>query len=46
VLVIKYDVVSHEAVLAASKSELMTAYVAAVMVPSKPYRKTLLMMAT
>ena len=36
VLVRRYDVVSHEAVLAASNSELMTAYVAAVMVVSKP----------
>ena len=45
-LVTRYDVVSHDAVLAASNSELMTAYVAAVIVPSKPYRKTLDMMAT
>ena len=33
--------VSHEAVLAALNSELMTAYVEAVIVPSKPERKTL-----
>lgn len=37
--------VSHDALLAAPNSELMTAYVDAVMVPSKPYRKTLVMMA-
>lgn len=36
VLVTRYDVVSHDAVFAASKSELITAYVAAVMVVSKP----------
>jgi hypothetical protein len=46
VLVTRYEVVSHDAVLAASNSELITAYVAAVMVPSKPYKKTLDMMAT
>jgi hypothetical protein len=33
-------------VFAASNSELMIAYVAAVMVPSKPYRNTFDMMAT
>ena len=31
-LVMRYDVVSHDAVFAASKSELITVYVAAVMV--------------
>jgi hypothetical protein len=36
VLVTRYDVVSHEAMFAASKWELMTAYVDAVMVVSKP----------
>jgi hypothetical protein len=41
VLVTKYDVVSHAALLAALKSELMAAYVEAVMVPSNPERKTL-----
>ena len=40
VLVTRYAVVNHDAVFAASKSELITAYVAAVMVPSNPYRKT------
>lgn len=40
-LVIRYDVVSHEALLAASKDELIAAYVLAVMVPSNPLRKTL-----
>jgi hypothetical protein len=40
VLAIKYDVVSQDAVLAALNSELITAYVEAVMVPSKPLRKT------
>jgi hypothetical protein len=41
VLVIRYDVVSQAALLAALKSEPMAAYVDAVMVPSKPERKTL-----
>jgi hypothetical protein len=36
VLVMRYEVVNHDAVLAASNSELMTAYVEAVMVLSKP----------
>jgi len=45
VLVIKYEVVNQEMVLAALKSEPMTAYVEAVMVPSKPERKTLEKMA-
>ena len=46
VLVTRYEVVSHDAVLAESNSELITAYVAAVMVPSKAFKKTLLMMAS
>jgi hypothetical protein len=41
VLVIRYDVVSHDALLAALNSELIRAYVEAVTVPSKPERKTL-----
>jgi hypothetical protein len=41
----RYEVVSHEAVLAALNSELMTAYVDAVMVPSKPARNTFAKMA-
>ena len=41
VLVMRYDVVSQAALLAALKSELIKAYVEAVMVPSKPDRKTL-----
>ena len=45
VLVIKYEVVNHDAVLAALNSELMTAYVDAVIVPSNPDRNTLDMMA-
>lgn len=45
VLVIKYEVVNQDAVLAALNSELMTAYVEAVIVPSKPARKTLDMIA-
>jgi len=36
VLVTRYEVVSHDAEFAALNSELMTAYVAAVIVPSKP----------
>jgi hypothetical protein len=40
-LVIRYDVVSHDALLAALNSELIRAYVEAVTVPSKPERKTL-----
>lgn len=44
-LVIKYEVVNQDAVLAALNSELMTAYVEAVIVPSKPARKTLDMIA-
>lgn len=45
VLVIRYDVVSQEIVLAALNSEPMTAYVDAVMVPSKPARNTFEKMA-
>jgi hypothetical protein len=45
VLVTRYDVVNHEAMLEAPKWELMTAYVDAVMVMSKPFRKTLAMIA-
>jgi hypothetical protein len=41
VLVIKYEVVNHAALLAALKSELIAAYVEAVMVPSNPERNTL-----
>jgi hypothetical protein len=41
VLVTRYAVVSHTTVSAALKDEPMTAYVDAVMVPSKPERKTL-----
>lgn len=41
VLVIKYDVVNQAALLAALKSELMAAYVEAVIVPSNPERNTL-----
>lgn len=37
--------VSHEAVLAALNSELITAYVEAVIVPSKPERKTFVIIA-
>ena len=40
VLVIRYEVVSHEALLAARKSELINAYVEAVIVPSNPDRNT------
>jgi hypothetical protein len=40
VLVIKYEVVSQEEVFAALNSELIRAYVEAVIVPSKPERKT------
>jgi hypothetical protein len=36
----RYDVVSHEIVLAALNSDPITAYVDAVIVPSKPARKT------
>ncbi len=39
-LVIKYEVVSQEEVFAALNSELIRAYVEAVIVPSKPERKT------
>ena len=39
--VIRYEVVSHEIVLAALNSDPITAYVDAVIVPSKPDRKTL-----
>lgn len=39
--VIRYAVVSQEMVFAALKSEPITAYVDAVIVPSKPERKTL-----
>jgi len=46
VLVTRYEVVSHEAVFAESKSELITAYVEAVIVLSKPYRKTFAKMAS
>lgn len=45
-LVIRYEVVSHEIVLAALNSDPITAYVEAVMVPSNPDRKTLEKMAT
>lgn len=41
----RYEVVSHDAVLAALNSELITAYVEAVMVPSNPERKTFDMIA-
>jgi hypothetical protein len=41
VLVIRYEVVSHDAPLAALNSELISAYVDAVMVPSNPERNTL-----
>jgi trans-aconitate methyltransferase len=41
----RYEVVSHDAVLAALNSELITAYVEAVMVPSNPDRNTFDMMA-
>jgi hypothetical protein len=40
VLVIKYDVVNHETVFAVLNSDPITAYVAAVIVPSKPARNT------
>lgn len=39
--VMRYDVVSHDIVLAALNSDPITAYVDAVIVPSKPDRKTL-----
>jgi hypothetical protein len=45
VLVIRYEVVSQDDVLAALNSELMSAYVDAVIVPSKPERKTFAKMA-
>jgi hypothetical protein len=45
VLVIKYEVVNQEAVFAALNSELISAYVEAVIVPSNPARKTLVKMA-
>jgi hypothetical protein len=41
----RYEVVSHDAVLAALNSELITAYVEAVMLPSNPERKTFDMIA-
>lgn len=44
-LVIKYDVVNQDEVLAALNSELMRAYVDAVIVPSNPAKKTLANMA-
>jgi hypothetical protein len=40
VLLMRYDVVSHDALLAALNSELIKAYVEAVIVPSNPERKT------
>jgi hypothetical protein len=43
--VIKYEVVNQEIVLAALNSDPITAYVEAVIVPSKPARKTLENMA-
>ena len=39
-LVIRYEVVSHETVLAAWNSDPITAYVDAVIVPSNPERNT------
>ena len=39
-LVIRYEVVSHETVLAALNSDPITAYVDAVIVPSNPDRNT------
>lgn len=39
--VMRYEVVSQELVFAALNSDAMTAYVEAVMVPSKPDRNTL-----
>jgi hypothetical protein len=42
----RYEVVSQDAVLAALNSELIVAYVEAVIVPSKPPRKTLENIAT
>jgi hypothetical protein len=45
VLVTRYEVVNHEAMLAAPNCELITAYVEAVMVMSKPFKKTLAIMA-
>lgn len=44
-VVMRYEVVSQEMVFAALKSEPITAYVEAVMVPSKPERNTLLKIA-
>ena len=44
-VVMRYAVVSQEMVFAALKSEPMTAYVDAVIVASKPERKTLQKMA-
>jgi hypothetical protein len=41
----RYEVVSQDDVFAALNSELMSAYVEAVIVPSKPERKTLAKMA-
>jgi hypothetical protein len=41
VLVIKYEVVSQDTLFAALNPDPITAYVEAVIVPSKPYRKTL-----
>jgi hypothetical protein len=45
VVVMRYSVVSQEMVFAALKSEPITAYVDAVIVPSKPERNTLQKMA-
>jgi hypothetical protein len=45
VVVMRYAVVSQDIVFAALKSEPMTAYVDAVIVPSNPERKTLQKMA-
>lgn len=45
-LVMRYEVVSHDALFAALNSELIKAYVEAVIVPSKPDRKTLAKIAT
>lgn len=41
----RYAVVSQDALFVASNSELMTAYVAAMMVPSNALRNTLFMRA-
>jgi hypothetical protein len=45
VLVIRYEVVSQDEVFAALNSELISAYVDAVIVPSNPERKTFAKMA-